>query len=68
MPSPAKTSKNLSFTIEDNGDSFDLALFDGDVQVAGAFFPDDGSGKAFELAHKIGRFYGNPINAIDRYQ
>jgi len=68
MPSPTKLLKNHFFSISDDGDSFQLALFDGDIQVAGAFFPDDGSGQAFELAQSIGRFYGNPINEIDRTQ
>jgi hypothetical protein len=69
MPSLTKLLKNHSFLISDDGDSFQLALFDDmGIQVAGAFFPDDGSGQAFELAHTIGRFYGKPINEIDRSQ
>jgi hypothetical protein len=68
MPSLATKSKNRFFSIEDNGDGFDLSLFDGINQVGGAIFPDDGTGKAFELAYEIGCLYGNPISATDHIQ
>ena len=49
-----KTS--LTFSIDDQGDGFDLALFDGGRQVGGAFFPFDQGGEdsAFDLATMMG--------------
>lgn len=68
MPSPTTSLKTTYFSISDDGDSFQLSLFDGGVQVAGAYFPDDGTGYAFELAQSIGRFYGKPIGETDLNQ
>jgi hypothetical protein len=61
MPCPTNNKENKFFTIEDDGDSFQLSLYDGVNQVGGAIFYDDGTGKSFELAESIGRFYGNPV-------
>ena len=35
------TKQNRHFTIEDDGDAFQLALFVGGSQVGGGFFPED---------------------------
>jgi len=39
--------------IEDEGDSFQVALFEDGEQVGGCHLPDDGHGGAFELAQQI---------------
>ena len=51
-----------SYRIEDEGDEIHLAMFEDDFQVGSGLFPDDGTGKAFELAYEIGEeFVGEPI-------
>ena len=37
--SPTKPSRH--FTIEDDGDAFQLALFEDGIQVGGGYFPED---------------------------
>lgn len=39
--------------IEDEGDEFQVLLFENGVQVGGCMLPDDGSGAAFELADQL---------------
>ena len=48
--SPART-----FKVEDEGDEYDVALFEDGHQVGSALFPDDGHGAAFALALAIGQ-------------
>lgn len=38
------------YSIDDDGDEVQLALFENGVQVGGAMFPDDGDGLALGLA------------------
>ena len=51
------TTQNRSFTIEDDGDAFQLALFVGGAQVGGGYFPEDAGGDPFALAIEIGRAF-----------
>ena len=51
------TRQNRHFTIEDDGDAFQLALYQGGVQVGGGFFPEDMGGDAFALALEMGRAF-----------
>ena len=53
----SQTKKNRYFTIEDDGDAFQLALFVGGAQVGGGFFPEDMGGDAFALALEMGRAF-----------
>ena len=53
--SPTKPSRH--FTIEDDGDAFQLALFEDGIQVGGGYFPEDMGGDAFELALEMGRAF-----------
>lgn len=47
-----------TYTIDDEGDSFELAMFEGGVQVAGAVFPIDmGVDAAMELAMLLGEAF-----------
>lgn len=39
--------------VEDDGDSFQVALFQEGVQVGNAMFPDDGDGSAFQAAQAL---------------
>lgn len=39
--------------IEDEGDSFQVSLYEDGKQVGGCHLPDDGHGGAFELAQQI---------------
>lgn len=39
--------------IEDEGDAFQVLLFEGSVQVGGCYLPDGGSGDGFDLAKQI---------------
>lgn len=48
-------------TIEDDGDAFDVAMFDDGIQVAGAIVPDDGAGTGFDLAQEIARAFAGPV-------
>ena len=68
MPSVATNSAGRYFSIEDDGESFQVYLFDGVSQVGGACFPDDGTGAAFDLAVQIGRSFGAPVSGSDRLQ
>lgn len=68
MPTLASKSERRYFSIEDDGDSFQVYLFEGVVQVGGCCFPDDGTGAAFDLANEVGMAFGRPINGIDRLQ
>ena len=52
-----QTKQNRSFSIEDDGDAFQLSLFQGGVQVGGGFFPEDMGGDAFALALEMGRAF-----------
>ena len=51
------TTQNRSFTIEDDGDAFQLALFVGGAQVGGGYFPEDAGGDSFALALEMGRAF-----------
>ena len=51
------TQQGRYFTIEDDGDAFQLMLFDGAVQVGGGYFPEDSGGDPFALAIEIGRAF-----------
>ena len=53
----SQTKKNRYFTIEDDGDAFQLALFVGGAQVGGGYFPEDAGGDPFALAIEIGRAF-----------
>ena len=55
--STSHTKQNRHFTIEDDGDAFQLALFVGGSQVGGGFFPEDMGGDAFALALEMGRAF-----------
>lgn len=47
-----------TYTVQDEGDGFELALFDGDTQVAGAIFPFElDADEAHELAVFLGECY-----------
>lgn len=45
----------MTFEIEDDGDSFQVAIMEDGVQIAGMIIPDDGTGEAFELARDFAR-------------
>ena len=51
------TNQNRHFTIEDDGDAFQLALFEDGIQVGGGYFPEGMGGDAFELALEMGRAF-----------
>ena len=51
------TNQNRHFTIEDDGDAFQLALFVGGAQVGGGYFPEDAGGDPFALALEIGQSF-----------
>ena len=51
------TNQNRHFTIEDDGDAFQLALFVGGAQVGGGYFPEDAGGDPFALALEIGQAF-----------
>jgi hypothetical protein len=60
MPTTSATSsaKNRVYSIADDGESFELAMFEDGVQVGGGLFPDlDGSGAAFDLAYQLGETF-----------
>lgn len=42
-----------SFQIEDDGDAIQVALFEDGLQMGGAYFPDDGTGEAFQDALEV---------------
>ena len=39
--------------VEDDGDSFQVLLYEDGAQVGGCYLPDDGTGEAFCLAQSI---------------
>lgn len=41
------------YEIEDDGDGFQVALYQDGIQLGGAFFPDDGTGEAFQDALEV---------------
>lgn len=43
-----------SYQIEDDGDAVQVMLMEDDVQMGGAYFPDDGTGEAFQDAMEVG--------------
>lgn len=43
-----------TYTIEDDGEAFQLSLFANGQQVGNALFPDIGDGEAFALARDLG--------------
>ena len=47
-----------SYRIEDDGDEVHLSLFQGEMQVGGALFPEDGDGAAKQMAEEIGKSWG----------
>ena len=51
------TTQNRSFTIDDDGDAFQLALFVGGAQVGGGYFPEDAGVDAFAMALEMGRAF-----------
>ena len=53
----SQTQQGRHFTIDDDGDAFQLALFVGGAQVGGGFFPEDMGGDAFALALEMGRAF-----------
>jgi len=64
MPSHTTKEEKRYFTIEDDGDSFHVHLFDGGMQVASCFIPDDGSGLSFDIALQIGNSYGEQSRSL----
>jgi hypothetical protein len=68
MPSPATKQENKYFSIEDDGDSYQVCFYSGLVQVAGAFIPDSGTGDSLDLAMQLGLAYGKPIAASNLSQ
>ena len=53
----SQTQQGRHFTIDDDGDAFQLTLFHGAVQVGGGYFPEDAGGDAFALALEMGRAF-----------
>lgn len=49
-----------SVQIEDDGDEFQVLMYQDGVQVAGAIVPDDGAGGGFDLAQEIARSFACP--------
>ena len=41
-------------SIDDEGDAFQLAMFENGLQVGGAYFPDTGDGSAHSVAVEVG--------------
>lgn len=53
-----KPGNTRTYQVTDDGDAFDLALFEGDDQVAGAIIPlGMGLDAAFELAQILGETF-----------
>lgn len=51
-----------TYKVNDEGDALEVAFFDGDLQVAGAFLPMDfGEDAAMELAKTLGDAFGKPV-------
>ena len=52
-------TQNRFFSISDEGDAFDLSLYQDGAQVAGGIFPVDvlGVDGAFALAEMVGKFF-----------
>lgn len=47
-----------TYQVTDDGEAFDLALFENDIQVAGAIIPlDMGIDAAFDLAKQLGETF-----------
>lgn len=50
-----------TYTVIDEGDAFELSLFDGDLQVAGAILPFHlNEDEAHQLAVMLGESWGKP--------
>ena len=58
-PCPASDSGHRHFTIEDDGDAFQVALYQGGKQVGGGYFPDLPGVDAFAIALEIGRAFSD---------
>ena len=50
----ALRAQNRSFLIEDDGDAYQVQLLQDGIQMGGAYFPDDGTGEAFQDAMELG--------------
>lgn len=42
------------YRIEDNGEDVQLYLYEGEMQMGGALFPEEGDGSAWDLATEVG--------------
>lgn len=56
-----------AYQLEDEGDSFEVAMFEDGVQVAGVIVPAKfGEDAAFELAQFLGQCFAQQANSGDR--
>lgn len=56
-----------TYEITDDGDDFQLALYDGELQVGGAILPQFlGVDAAFEIAQELGEAFAQKANSGDR--
>lgn len=63
MPTNSATSATKQtryFSIDDEGDAFNLALFEDGVQVGGGYFPEGFGGDPFALALEVGESFAGP--------